>query len=85
MGNDGMGIGEAGPDVFTFQIGIVGQDRGFALPLRQQTQDQLDRDPHSPNDWFPTEDVRIRRYSFEELLLSHDFQSIAPVPGPEMG
>src|SRR5262249_42116335 len=73
VGDDGVGIGKTRSNVVSFQLGVVGKDRGLAFTLRQQTQDQLYRDSHAPYDRFPAEDVRIRLDSLEELWLCHGF------------
>jgi len=43
-----MGVSEAGENVLHLQARVIIEGFLHRCPLRQQPQDQLDRDPHPP-------------------------------------
>jgi len=69
--DDSPRIGQAGEDVLLDQIGIVVEDLRVAGALREQAQDQLDRDAQSSHHRLPAEGLGIRGYSCQQLVLAH--------------
>lgn len=59
VGDDGMGVGDGSPDVVRLKAGIVVENLVRAHTLGEQAQDQLDGDPHPPDDRLSSEDLRI--------------------------
>ena len=54
---DGVGIGDAGEDVFLFEVRVVVHEFLVGGSLAQQAQDKLDGDSHVPDDRLAVEDV----------------------------
>ena len=65
---DGVGIGDAGKDVFLFEVRVVVHEFLVGGSLAQQAQDEFDGDPHVPDDWLAVEDVGAGGDSLEEVL-----------------
>ena len=57
-GNDGMGVGGTGADIFQCETGLIVQDSLRRNPLGQQTQDHFHRNPNISNYRLPTEHIR---------------------------
>ena len=73
--NDRASIREACLDISARQARVVGQDAFDGLALREQAQDQLDRDPHPADDRLATEDLAIRRDARKQLSVVHDLSA----------
>src|SRR5262245_2291445 len=67
----GPGVSQAGPDVLSLEIRVVGEHLLFGLSLREQAEDQLDGDPHPADDRLAAEDLRVRRDPLEKFALLH--------------
>lgn len=57
-GNDRMGVGGTGADIFQCETGLIVQDSLRRNPLGQQTQDHFHRNPNISNYRLPTEHIR---------------------------
>ena len=57
-GNDRMGVGGTGADIFQCETGLIVQDSFRRNPLGQQTQDHFHRNPNISNYRLPTEHIR---------------------------
>jgi hypothetical protein len=54
-----MRVRDTGPDVRRHQFRVIVENSLYALALGKQAQDQLDRNAHTPDDGFASEDFRV--------------------------
>lgn len=61
--DNGVSISKTGPEIVRFQIWVVREDGLRSFPLRKQTENEFDRDAHTPNDGFTTENLGVHGYA----------------------
>ncbi len=61
-----MSVNEAGLNILTFQPWIALKDRVRCVTCRQHTEDVLDGESSTSDNWLATEDARVDRNAFQK-------------------